>query len=241
MSNIVWLKDKDAVFVKAKVVKDYSYGRRKSVVSILAKSPNLFGKVSLLTDPSIEIEVSKDEVYPYNFTHDKPEPDLASVNDLNEPAVLNVVRERLSLGSIYTKIEPLVISVNPYKHIPLLYDINRYHTLPYDQREAHVYCIARNALHRVPSINQSIAVSGESGAGKTEACKLLISYLTTTAKGAYHSLNGDGLDVKIMACNPILEAFGNASTLRNDNSSRFGKYLRLKVQVYIMQNRLYLS
>jgi hypothetical protein len=105
-------------------------------------------------------KVCKDEVWRFNFTHDNPSPDLASVNDLNEPAVLNVIRERLRLGSIYTKIEPLVISVNPYRRIPMLYDIDHYHTLPYDQREAHVYCIARNALQRVSGINQSIAVSG---------------------------------------------------------------------------------
>lgn len=231
MSTIVWVRDKEEVFVKAKVVKDYTTTRNgRSTSRFLEANPSLFGVVSRINAPQQDLHVLKEDVWRYNYTHDNPAPDLATINDLNEPAVLNVIRERLKVGSIYTKIEPLVISVNPYKRIPLLYDIEHYHTLPYDQREAHVYCIARNALQRVSSINQSIAVSGESGAGKTEACKLLISYLTSTAKGAHHTHSGGGLDLRILACNPILEAFGNASTLRNDNSSRFGKYLRLQVQ-----------
>lgn len=176
MSAIVWVRDKDEVFVKAKVVKDYTNARNKLIASIASKHPDLFGIVCRLDSPQTEIAVRKEDVWRYNFTHDNPAPDLASINDLNEPAVLNVVRERLRGGSIYTKIEPLVISVNPYRRIPMLYDLERYHALPYEQREAHVYCIARNALHRVSSINQSIAVSGESGAGKVSRVNVLPRY-----------------------------------------------------------------
>lgn len=163
--------------MKAKVLKDYSSGRRvRSAEAVAQKDPSLFGVVCRLGSPQVEMEVGKEDVFRYNFTHDNPAPDLASVNDLNEPAVLNVIRERLKNGCIYTKIEPLVISVNPYRRIPLLYDIDHYHTLPYNQREAHVYCIARNALQRVSSISQSIAVSGESGAGKARLLDCLDAY-----------------------------------------------------------------
>ena len=80
------------------------------------------------------------------------------------------------------------------------------------------------ALHPV---NQSIVISGESGAGKTEAAKMILPYLTSRA-AASEGPNGDCLDARVMQTNPIFESFGNAKTLRNHNSSRFGKFIRLR-------------
>jgi myosin heavy subunit len=211
-----------------------------------------------LSDKSNAYEVRRCDVYSYNTSHSDPASDLSTASGLNEPAVLNILRARFAQDKIYTRLDPLIISINPYKSIDGLYDFERFSRLSVDDQHAHLFYAASrafDALHQERDtsngtyagsgggLNQAIAVSGESGAGKTEACKLLISYLIQRAgtghirgsyKGAGTNLSHDGasrLDTKLAACSPVLESFGNARTLHNDNSSRFGKYLRLQINV----------
>lgn len=120
-----------------------------------------------------------------------------------------------------------MIAVNPYREIKDLYSsttINKYNGRSLGELPPHVYAIADKAIRdmRVLKSSQSIIVSGESGAGKTESTKYLLKYL------CYSSNDSSGpIESKILDANPILEAFGNAKTTRNNNSSRFGKFIEV--------------
>lgn len=120
----------------------------------------------------------------------------------------------------------ILIAVNPYKEIRDLYaktTIKRYNGKSLGELPPHVYAIADKAIRdmRVLKLSQSIIVSGESGAGKTESTKYLLRYLCDAASAA------GPIETKILDANPILEAFGNAKTTRNNNSSRFGKFIEV--------------
>jgi myosin-5 len=177
-------------------------------------------------------------VLPYDVSHDQGVHDLGLMNNLNNAAVLNTVRTRyVQRGAIYTAMHPLFISVNPYQDIPDLYNIRRYESLISEEKEAHIFTMVKRAIDSVMSKNQAIIVRGESGAGKTEACKRILSYMISPdrstsilmlpSSSASTASVGELLNKKLIACNPILESFGNACTIRNDNSSRFGKYLKI--------------
>ncbi|XP_029349209.1 myosin VIb isoform X5 [Echeneis naucrates] len=145
---------------------------------------------------------------------------------LNEATLLNNVRVRYSKDHIYTYVANILIAVNPYYDIPKLYSpdtIKSYQGKSLGTLPPHVYAIADKAYRdmKVLKMSQSIIVSGESGAGKTENTKFVLRYLTTT----YGS--GQDIDERIVEANPLLEAFGNAKTVRNNNSSRFGKFVEI--------------
>ncbi|XP_010557555.1 PREDICTED: myosin-1-like [Tarenaya hassleriana] len=148
--------------------------------------------------------------------------DLMQLSYLNEPSVLYDLQYRYNQDMIYTKAGPILVAVNPFKEVPLYG--NRY-IQGYRNRSIegpHVYAIADTAIREMirDEVNQSIIISGESGAGKTETAKIAMQYL------AAHG-GGSGIEYEILKTNPILEAFGNAKTLRNDNSSRFGKLIEI--------------
>jgi myosin V len=172
---------------------------------------------------------------------------------LNEPAILHCLQQRYEQGLIYTYTGPILIAVNPFKRVnlytkPILdeyYNRGLLKSMGVDvgsELSPHVYAIADNAYRQMMSVlvgkndkgksiepcNQSILISGESGAGKTESTKVVLSYLTTVGRAAdsNDSFEGSVMD-KVLRSNPILEAFGNAKTKRNDNSSRFGKFIQL--------------
>ncbi|XP_020887364.1 myosin-1 isoform X2 [Arabidopsis lyrata subsp. lyrata] len=141
---------------------------------------------------------------------------------LNEPSVLYNLNYRYNQDMIYTKAGPVLVAVNPFKEVPLYG--NRY-IEAYRKRSnesPHVYAIADTAIREMirDEVNQSIIISGESGAGKTETAKIAMQYLAALG-------GGSGIEYEILKTNPILEAFGNAKTLRNDNSSRFGKLIEI--------------
>lgn len=120
-----------------------------------------------------------------------------------------------------------MIAVNPYKEIPELYSaatIHSYQGRSLGERPPHVFAIADKAFRdmRVFKQSQSIIVSGESGAGKTESTKHLLRYLCDT-----YGAEAGPIEQKILDANPVLEAFGNAKTTRNNNSSRFGKFIEV--------------
>lgn len=146
--------------------------------------------------------------------------DLIQLSYLNEPSFLHNIQKRYAQDKIYTKAGPVLVVLNPFKDISLYGNeiIEGYKCKT--KNIPHIYKMADIAFEamRNEGANQSIIISGESGAGKTETAKIAMQYLA--AQG------GDrGVGDKILQTNPILESFGNAKTLRNDNSSRFGKLI----------------
>ncbi|KAF6994689.1 hypothetical protein CFC21_011328 [Triticum aestivum] len=148
--------------------------------------------------------------------------DLMQLSYLSEPSVLYNLQYRYSQDMIYTKAGPVLVAVNPFKKVALYGNgyIKAYKNKTMDS--PHVYAIADSALREMKrdEVNQSIIISGESGAGKTETAKIAMQYLASLG-------GGSGIEYEILQTNPILEAFGNAKTLRNDNSSRFGKLIEI--------------
>ncbi|KAM3967224.1 myosin heavy chain 95F jaguar [Aphomia sociella] len=146
---------------------------------------------------------------------------------LNEATLLNNIMARYKKNKIYTYVANILLAVNPYEDIPDLYSsttIKKYQGRSLGELPPHVFAIADKAFRDMKSLkqSQSIIVSGESGAGKTESTKYILKYLCDLwAKGA------GPVEQKILDANPILEAFGNAKTTRNNNSSRFGKFMEV--------------
>ncbi|RXM98076.1 Unconventional myosin-VI [Acipenser ruthenus] len=166
------------------------------------------------------------QVFPAEDDCDKIVEDNCSLMYLNEATLLNNVRVRYSKDKIYTFVANILIAVNPYYDIPKLYSpetIKQYQGKSLGTLPPHVYAIADKAFRdmRVLKMSQSIIVSGESGAGKTENTKFVLRYLTTSYG------TGQDIDERIVEANPLLEAFGNAKTVRNNNSSRFGKFVEI--------------
>jgi len=152
--------------------------------------------------------------------------DLTLLDDLAAPLILHNLNKRFAKGEIYTNIGNILISINPYQRLPLYTDdvVRKYSKRKMGaQVPPHVYDIAHDSYYRLTAFSrlQSIIISGESGAGKTECTKQALQYLAAVAGST------SNVEEKILSANPVLEAFGNAKTLRNDNSSRFGKYMEI--------------
>ncbi|KAL1567092.1 myosin-2-like isoform X2 [Salvia divinorum] len=149
--------------------------------------------------------------------------DLAQLSYLNEPSVLHNLQYRYSQDIIYSKAGPVLLAVNPFKSVQMYGDdiVTAYRKNLLDS--PHVYATADAAYKAMiaDEENQSIIISGESGAGKTETAKIAMQYLAALGGG------GDVIESKIMQTSCILEAFGNAKTARNNNSSRFGKLIEI--------------
>jgi myosin-7 len=162
--------------------------------------------------------------------------DLINISDLNEMSILHNLRIRFKEDKIYTNISSILISVNPFKMLPLYTPemLDKYRTGYRGKGLApHIFGVAYNSYTAMlaDSRDQSVVISGESGAGKSEATKLILQFLTDVSSRSNTSHGGGSsstLEQQILAANPILEAFGNAKTLRNNNSSRFGKLITVK-------------
>lgn len=157
--------------------------------------------------------------------------DMAELTHLNEPSVVYNLYLRYNDDLIYTYSGLFLVAINPYKNLPVygLKFLRKYHSKDQDKPPPHIYAIAegtyRNLLQN--SKDQSILVTGESGAGKTENTKYIIQYLSSITFGDSSVSENDAIDAKILQANPILESFGNAKTIKNNNSSRFGKFIRI--------------
>ncbi|XP_075593978.1 unconventional myosin-Ia isoform X2 [Balearica regulorum gibbericeps] len=152
--------------------------------------------------------------------------DLVLLDPLTEESLLQTLRERFRRSDIYTYIGNVVISVNPYRSLPIYTPekVQEYRNCNFFAVKPHIYAIADDAYRslRDRDRDQCILITGESGAGKTEASKLVMSYVAAVcSKGE----EVDRVKEQLLQSNPVLEAFGNAKTVRNDNSSRFGKYM----------------
>ncbi|OCT58464.1 hypothetical protein XELAEV_18002136mg [Xenopus laevis] len=166
------------------------------------------------------------QVFPAEEDTSKHVEDNCSLMYLNEATLLHNIQVRYSKDKIYTYVANILIAINPYFDVPKLYtseQIKQYHGKSLGTLPPHVYAIADKAFRdmKVLKMSQSIIVSGESGAGKTENTKFVLRYLTES----YGS--GQDIDERIVEANPLLEAFGNAKTVRNNNSSRFGKFVEI--------------
>ncbi|GFP94019.1 myosin-1 [Phtheirospermum japonicum] len=147
--------------------------------------------------------------------------DLMQLSYLNEPSVLYNLQYRYDRDMIYTKAGPVLVAINPFKKVSL-YGNDYIESYKRKSMESpHVYAITDTAMREMirDEVNQSIIISGESGAGKTETAKIAMQYLAALG-------GGSGIEYEILKTNPILEAFGNAKTLRNDNSSRFSRVVQ---------------
>lgn len=174
-----------------------------------------------------------DKVNPAKF--DKAN-DMAELTHLNEASVVHNLHMRYQSDLIYTYSGLFLVTVNPYCPLPIYTNeyINMYKGRNREDNKPHIYAMADEAFRNLvdENENQSILVTGESGAGKTENTKKVIQYLAAVAhsespvknRGHQHS----NLSAQILRANPILEAFGNAQTVRNNNSSRFGKFIRIE-------------
>ncbi|XP_027151640.1 myosin-1-like [Coffea eugenioides] len=168
------------------------------------------------------LKVNSDDLLPANPDILDGVDDLMQLSYLNEPSVLYNLQYRYNRDMIYTKAGPVLVAINPFKKVPLYGNnfIEAYRVKTTDS--PHVYAITDTAMREMirDEVNQSIIISGESGAGKTETAKIAMQYLAALG-------GGSGIEYEILKTNPILEAFGNAKTLRNDNSSRFGKLIEI--------------
>ncbi|XP_030210673.1 myosin heavy chain, fast skeletal muscle-like isoform X2 [Gadus morhua] len=186
-----------------------------------------------------ERTVKEDDVYPMNPPkYDKIE-DMAMMTHLHEASVLYNLAERYAAWMIYTYSGLFCATVNPYKWLPV-YDqscVNAYRGKKRMEAPPHIFSVSDNAFQFMLTDreNQSVLITGESGAGKTVNTKRVIQYFATIAVSGGGDKAADAgagkikgsLEDQIIAANPLLEAYGNAKTVRNDNSSRFGKFIRI--------------
>lgn len=161
---------------------------------------------------------------------------MAELTHLNEASVVHNLLTRYMSDLIYTYSGLFLVTVNPYTPLPIYTNeyINMYKGRSREDNKPHIFAMADEAYRNLvdENENQSILVTGESGAGKTENTKKVIQYLAAVAhsqspvksRGQQHA----NLSAQILRANPILEAFGNAQTVRNNNSSRFGKFIRIE-------------
>ncbi|KAG2458791.1 MYO1C protein, partial [Polypterus senegalus] len=147
-------------------------------------------------------------------------------NYTSEAAFIENLRKRFKENLIYTYIGSVLVSVNPYKELEIYtkQHMERYRGVNFYEVSPHIYAISDNSFRamRTEGRDQCILISGESGAGKTEASKKILQYYAITCPA---SEKVEAVKDRLLQSNPVLEAFGNAKTLRNDNSSRFGKYM----------------
>uniref|UniRef100_A0A8C7GCG0 Myosin, heavy chain 10, non-muscle n=1 Tax=Oncorhynchus kisutch TaxID=8019 RepID=A0A8C7GCG0_ONCKI len=191
-----------------------------------------------LAENSKKAIVNKDDIQKMNPPKFSKVEDMAELTCLNEASVLHNLKDRYYSGLIYTYSGLFCVVINPYKYLPIYSEniIEMYRGKKRHEMPPHIYAISESAYRCMlqDREDQSILCTGESGAGKTENTKKVIQYLAHVAsshKGKKdHSIPGE-LERQLLQANPILESFGNAKTVKNDNSSRFGKFIRINFDV----------
>ncbi len=162
--------------------------------------------------------------------HDRDLGDMAEFNYLHDASILHNCRQRFINDCIYTYTGPILIAINPFRKLDIYGDnvVRQYTNKAMADNPPHCYAVADAAYRALMAdgTSQSLVISGESGAGKTETTKLMLRFLTAVAGGGQTSR----VQQQILEANPILEAFGNAKTLRNNNSSRFGKFIEIFIE-----------
>jgi len=198
------------------------------------------GHYVVIDEDGQKFEVAHHEARPVDPACLKGADDLLSLGDFSEGPLLHNVRVRYFQDQIYTGIGgPILISINPFANIPGLYSDAKqkyYRDRSRSQQgelPPHLFSVGAASYQAMlsESRDQSIIISGESGAGKTEATKRILTYFANLQQNELRQKNGHAtmsIEDQVLRSNPILEAFGNAKTNRNDNSSRFGKYIDIQ-------------
>ncbi|CEF67093.1 Myosin heavy chain 95F [Strongyloides ratti] len=183
-------------------------------------------------DTNEERECHLDKILPADNEINIDYDDHCAMKFLNSGSLLHNSKNRFMKNKIYTYVANILISINPYKSISELYTsktIHEYSGKSLGVMPPHIFAIAEKAYNEMRryKLSQSIVVSGESGAGKTESQKQILRYICES-----WGISAGNIEQRILETNPILEAFGNAKTIRNNNSSRFGKF----VEIHFDQN-----
>ncbi|XP_013010138.1 unconventional myosin-Vc isoform X3 [Cavia porcellus] len=214
--NRVWIPDPEEVWRSAEIVQDYRAGDKVLHLRLEdgteLEYPSELGTLPPLRNPDILVG----------------ENDLTALSYLHEPAVLHNLRVRFAEARlIYTYSGIILVAINPYKQLPIYGDaiIHAYSGQNMGDMDPHIFAVAEEAYKQMArnNRNQSVIVSGESGAGKTVSARYAMRYFATVSKSSSNTQVED----RVLASNPITEAVGNAKTTRNDNSSRFGKYTEI--------------
>uniref|UniRef100_A0AAR2ISI7 Myosin VAb n=1 Tax=Pygocentrus nattereri TaxID=42514 RepID=A0AAR2ISI7_PYGNA len=213
-----WIPDAVEVWRSAELTKDYSPGD---------------AALQLQLEDGSELEYKlnpKDNTLPPLRNPDilVGENDLTALSYLHEPAVLHNLRVRfIDSKLIYTYCGIILVAINPYESLPIYGEdiISAYSGQNMGDMDPHIFAVAEEAYKQMArdERNQSIIVSGESGAGKTVSAKYAMRYFATVSGSSTEA----SVEERILASSPIMEAIGNAKTTRNDNSSRFGKYIEI--------------
>ncbi|XP_029431749.1 unconventional myosin-Va isoform X2 [Rhinatrema bivittatum] len=214
----VWIPDTEEVWKSAELLKDFKPG-----------------------DVALQLRLEEGSDFVYRLdpkTKELPplrnpdilvgENDLTALSYLHEPAVLHNLKVRfIDSKLIYTYCGIVLVAINPYEQLPIYGEdiINAYSGQNMGDMDPHIFAVAEEAYKQMArdERNQSIIVSGESGAGKTVSAKYAMRYFATVSGSASEA----NVEEKVLASNPIMESIGNAKTTRNDNSSRFGKYIEI--------------
>ncbi|CAI8605283.1 unnamed protein product [Vicia faba] len=210
----VWVEDPDQAWLDGEILESKDNEITVSFESgtkVVSKSANIY---------------PKDPEFPPNGVED-----MTRLAYLHEPGVLQNLQIRYTLNDIYTYTGNILIAVNPFQRLPHLYATStmaKYKGASFGEQSPHPFAIAGYAYRKMinEEKSQAILVSGESGAGKTESTKMLMHYLAYL--GGRAATEGRSVEQQVLESNPVLEAFGNAKTLRNNNSSRFGKFVEIQ-------------
>lgn len=216
--NRVWIPDAEHVWKSAEIIRDFNIG--DNVLELLLEDG---------TEHYYPVDPSKPQLPPLrNPDILVGENDLTALSYLHEPAVLHNLKVRfVESRIIYTYCGIILVAVNPYKELHVYGDavIHAYSGQNMGDMDPHIFAVAEEAYKQMARNhkNQSIIVSGESGAGKTVSARYAMRYFAVVSKSGSKTRVED----KVLASNPVTEAIGNAKTTRNDNSSRFGKYTEI--------------
>ena len=240
VGNLVWVEDRLDVWSPAKITEMVTEKTVRLYYLDHAKMSSLVttAKIhSIITPQTCDRDIKSEQV----------KLNLTDLTSLSTPNILHAVAKAYWSNVYYLGLGPgTVLALNPFQEIPNLF--NRHTSTRYNEASLpelsrfspHIFMIAERALRHMrasqrPQVNQSIVISGESGAGKTWSVCSLMKYFAQVSSAP--SSGGDGsnsvklgsrIESRILSSNPVLEAFGNASTRRNHNSSRFGKYIKLQ-------------
>ncbi|CAA7049436.1 unnamed protein product [Microthlaspi erraticum] len=209
----VWVEDTDEAWIDGEVVE-----ANDEEIKVNCETKTVVAKVNAV--------YPKDPEFPELGVDD-----MTKLAYLHEPGVLLNLQARYNANEIYTYTGNILIAVNPFKRLPHLYGneiLEQYKGSDFGELSPHPFAVADAAYRKMinEEVSQAILVSGESGAGKTESTKMLMQYLAFM--GGKAESEGRSVEQQVLESNPVLEAFGNAKTVRNNNSSRFGKFVEIQ-------------
>jgi myosin heavy subunit len=220
LSSTIWIPDKLHVWIRARIIQ---------------QDENVLHVQSVENGALITVDTGFEEIHKINSG---VVADMTALLHIHEPGILHNLKERNTIFCPYTYMGTVMIAVNPLRVLPEA-NLEDYNSRPSDRDSKsgrkdpapHPYAMAELAFQQLSfsGTNQSLVISGESGAGKTETAKILLKYLVARCRDERPSMTAgsDDLDNRLLQSSPILESFGNAKTIRNNNSSRFGKFMKL--------------